>query len=64
MEQITDTPDPGLEPARLAPSAVNSQPWHFTPEGDTIHVNCSKKGSRLDTGIALAYLHVAHEETF
>ena len=64
MEQITDKFDPRLEPARLAPSAVNSQPWFFAHEGDTIHVYCSKKGSRLDAGIALAHLYVANEETF
>ena len=61
LAQIADTPNPRLEPARLAPSAVNSQPWYFTHEGDTIHVWCSKKGSRLDAGIALAHLYVAHE---
>jgi len=64
MEQITDKADPRLEPARLAPSAVNSQPWFFTHEGDTIHVHCSKKGSPLDAGIALAHLYAANEETF
>ena len=64
MEQITDSPDPRLEPARLAPSAVNSQPWFFAHEDETIHVYCSKKGSRLDAGIALAHLYVANEETF
>ena len=32
MEQITDKSDPSLEPARLAPSAVNSQPWFFAHE--------------------------------
>ena len=64
MEQITDKADPRLEPARLAPSAVNSQPWYFTHEGDTIHVHCSKKGSRLDAGIALAHLYVTDKETF
>lgn len=64
MEQITDKADPRLEPARLAPSAVNSQPWYFTHEGDTIHVHCSKKGSRLDAGIALAHLYVTGKETF
>ena len=63
-EQISDRPDPRLEPARLAPSAVNSQPWYFTHEGDTVHVFCSQKGSRLDAGIALAHLSVANEETF
>jgi nitroreductase len=64
MEKITDKADPRLEPARLAPSAVNSQPWYFTHEGDGIHVYCSKKGSRLDAGIALAHLYVANEESF
>ena len=64
MEQITDKPDSRLEPARLAPSAVNSQPWFFAHEGDTIHVWCSKKGSRLDAGIALAHLYVSNERTF
>ena len=64
MEQITDRPDARLEPARLAPSAVNSQPWYFTHAGDTLHVHCSKKGSRLDIGIALAHLYAAKEETF
>jgi len=64
MEKIADRPDPRLEPARLAPSAVNSQPWYFTHEGNTIHVHCSKKGSPLDAGIALAHLYVANGETF
>ena len=64
MEQITDKPDPRLEPARLAPSAVNSQPWYFTHEGEAIHVWCSKKGNRLDAGIALAHLYVSNGESF
>ena len=64
MEQITDKADPRLEPARLAPSAVNSQPWYFTHEGHTVHVWCSKKGSRLDAGIALAHLYMANPESF
>lgn len=64
MEQITDKADPRLEPARLAPSAVNSQPWYFTHEGENIHVYCSKKGSRLDAGITLAHLYVANMESF
>ncbi len=62
--QIADTLDPRLEPARLAPSAVNSQPWYFTHEGDVIHAYCNKKGTRLDAGIALAHLFVANAETF
>ncbi len=64
LEQITDKADPRLEPARMAPSAVNSQPWYFTHEGDIIHVYCSKKGSRLDAGIALAHLYVTNMERF
>ena len=64
MEQTTDKPDPRLEPARLAPSAVNSQPWYFTHEGEAIHVWCSKKGNRLDAGIALAHLYVSNGESF
>ena len=64
MEKITDREDPRLEPARLAPSAVNSQPWYFTHEGDSVHVHCSKRGSRLDAGIALAHLYVANGESF
>lgn len=64
LEQITDRPDSRLEPARLAPSAVNSQPWYFTHEDDTVHVYCSRKGNRLDTGIALAHLYVTNMETF
>ena len=64
LEQISDKADPRLEAARLAPSAVNSQPWYFTHEGDTLHVHCNKKGSRLDIGIALAHLHIENPETF
>ena len=63
-KQIADSADVRLEPARLAPSAVNSQPWYFVHEGDTLHVYCSRKGSRLDAGIALAHLFVANEERF
>ena len=63
-EQIADQADPRLEPARLAPSAVNSQPWYFTHEGDAIHVYCNKMGTRVDAGIALAHLYVANMETF
>ena len=64
MEQIADKADSRLEPARLAPSAVNSQPWFFAHEGDAIHVWCSKKGSRLGAGIALAHLYVSNEDAF
>ena len=64
MERITDTADPRLEPARLAPSAVNSQPWFFAHEDERIHVYCARGGSRLDIGIALAHLYVSDPENF
>lgn len=68
-EQIADRVDPRLEPARLAPSAVNSQPWYFTHEGDTIHAYRILDGrldymNQIDMGIALAHLYVANEKTF
>ena len=69
MAQISDKPDPRLEPARLAPSSINSQPWYFTHEGDRIHVFSTAKSiagymNRIDIGITLAHLYVANEETF
>lgn len=68
-EQIADRADEKLEPARLAPSAVNSQPWYFTHAGDMIHAYRSHNSrlgymNRIDMGIALAHLYVANEETF
>ncbi len=69
LVEIAELPDPKLEPARLAPSSVNSQPWFFTHEGDIIHAYCTQKGvlgymNHIDMGIALAHLYVANEETF
>ena len=53
----------------MAPSSVNSQPWYFTHEGDTIHAYCTKASiipdmNRIDMGIALAHMYVANPETF
>lgn len=72
--EISDLPDARLEPARLAPSSTNSQPWFFIHEEDTIHAYRSEKGllrhktlgimNRIDMGIALAHMYVANEETF
>lgn len=74
LSEIADREDARLEPARLAPSSTNSQPWYFTHEDDKIHVYCSKKGvlrhrilgemNRIDIGIALAHMYVANPETF
>lgn len=74
MADISDMPDEKLEPARLAPSATNSQPWAFLHEGDAIHVYREKlalikkrthgRMNLIDTGIMLAHLFVSHPETF
>jgi len=54
-----------LEAARLAPSAMNRQPWGFHVERDGITVRVGTKGpqwtisKRLDCGIAMLHLEVA-----
>ena len=54
-----------LEAARLAPSAVNRQPWrfHVEPNGITISVDSSLLewgiSKRLDCGIAMLHIEVA-----
>ena len=65
ISEITDRADPSLEPARLAPSAMNSQPWYFLHDKDALHVYCALRKSRtlsdfahIDVGIALAHLEV------
>lgn len=71
---IADRADERLEPARLAPSATNSQPWHFVHDGDTLHVFREELGlikkrtlgrmNLIDMGIMLAHLYVANPESF
>ncbi len=65
-----------IDAARMAPSAVNSQPWRFYYDDDGIHVFIEKKGlfknlvrkvadldklNRIDAGIALKHLEIAAE---
>lgn len=73
LSEISDREDARLEPARLAPSSVNSQPWYFVHDGDVIHVYCARKGlikpvlgdmNRIDIGIALAHLYVSNPDGF
>ena len=73
LGEISDLEDERLEPARLAPSSVNSQPWYFAHEENVIHVYCMHKGllnktlgntNQLDVGIALAHMYVANKDTF
>jgi len=69
IEQIRDLAgaDELLEPARLAPSAVNNQPWFFTGKEGIIHVYSAKpkfiigRWSRIDAGIALCHIWIAAE---
>lgn len=74
LSEIADKVDNRLEPARLAPSSTNSQPWYFVHEGDVMHAYCALKGflrakilgdlNRMDMGIALAHMYVANPDTF
>lgn len=54
-----------LEAARLAPSAVNRQPWRFHVEPDSITIsvdnlkNTFNISKRLDCGIAMLHIEVA-----
>ena len=74
LSEIADLSDKRLEPARIAPSATNSQPWYFIHGEKEIHAyqvilgpvkqrmlgrfNC------MDMGIALAHMYVSYPERF
>lgn len=69
LSEIADVADERLEPARLAPSAVNSQPWYFVHEGDCIHAYCAQNKmlrdmNKIDMGICLAHMYVTNPDTF
>ncbi len=72
LREISDTPDPRLEPARLAPSSINSQPWYFLHTGRGIALYQRRIGrseglrrmNRIDCGIALAYMYVSSDGGF
>lgn len=48
---------PALEMVRLAPSALNKQPWRAVQQGDALHFYCTRGNSyrALDMGIARAH---------
>ena len=58
-----------LEAARVAPSAVNRQPWRFSVEPDSITVSVDNPtrqlgiSKRLDCGIAMLHIEVAALES-
>lgn len=74
LTEISDQKDERLEPARFAPSSVNSQPWYFAHEGDKIHTYCTLRGlfknkvlgdmNQIDIGIALAHMYVTYPASF
>lgn len=74
LHDVSDTVDEQLETVRLAPSAVNSQPWYFIHDGDFLHLYRIRfdrirarfygKFNRCDIGIALAHLAVTYPDSF
>ena len=74
LSDISDRPDPLLEPARLAPSSINCQPWFFIHTENRYDAYRLTKGirllagselmNRIDMGIALGQLYAANADTF
>lgn len=74
LSDISDSRDRRLEPARLAPSSNNSQPWYFVHKFEEIHAYRKNPGvfhprnasvlNQIDMGVALAHLYVCNPETF
>ena len=69
LAEIADTEDERLEAARLAPSAVNSQPWYFLHHNEFIHVYRARNKmladmNKIDIGICLAHLYVSNPDSF
>jgi hypothetical protein len=61
-----------LEPARLAPSAMNQQPWHFVVTENRIHLFVKKPGrvgyrkqldwNLFDAGITLSHMLITADD--
>jgi len=73
LSDIADREDARLEPARLAPSSVNSQPWYFIHDGEYTDMYIKKKllnaghlreMNMVDAGIALAHMYAANKDAF
>ena len=74
LSKISDVEDERLIPARLAPSAMNTQPWYFKHTDDGFDVyqvrqnilkrQILKKWNPIDMGIALAHLYISNTESF
>ena len=66
LAKITSShgPDPYLDAARLAPSAMNNQPWYFSRDDGTIEAFTAKslmlkKMNHISVGIALCHIWLA-----
>lgn len=72
LEEICNIKDEKLECARLAPSAINSQPWYFEKKDDTYNLYCKKHilnknleyMNSIDLGIALSHIYLENKNTF
>lgn len=53
-----------LEMIRMAPSAMNKQPWRILKDGNTLHMYSAGKidMSQVDIGIAMCHLSLSSEE--
>ena len=68
LEEISDIVDKSLEPARIAPSSMNSQPWLYTHIGGKKQLYCIIQTgikrkllaslNKIDCGISLAHLYI------
>lgn len=65
LASISDKADEKFEFARIAPSAMNNQPWYFIHDDEKIQVYCVVQGfmkkwmsgmNRIDMGIAISHL--------
>ena len=55
-----------IEPARIAPSAMNTQPWYFTGENGRVDVYCKTSlmhgnMDKVSVGIAICHMYIAAE---
>ena len=75
LDEISDIADERLIPARLAPSAANSQTWYFKHNDDGSYdiyrnrrrLNLNSRmvnWNKVDIGIALAHLYISNRDTF
>ncbi|MBO7718897.1 MAG: nitroreductase, partial [Methanosphaera sp.] len=75
LDEISDKTDERLDVVRVAPSAMNSQPWYFTHMDDGSYCIYRKRQNilkrrlldrlnKVDIGIALAHLYLANRDSF